>query len=255
MPVNHQEFDLSHPNDIKNYLSSLSLAGIIHCAAWTNVNLAEEQTNDCITVNAESTKVLADYCQEKNIPLMFISTDYVFDGTKNNPYSVDDETNPLNIYGLSKKIGEEYVSKIEKHYIVRTSWIFGKNKHDFVKMIIEQSKTNDSIGVSCNQIGSPTYSFDLVPLLYKIFTSGKYGTYHAHNEGYCSRADFAKEIVRLVGSKTKIVDVTTDNNKSSIKRPINARLETSKLSINGFPLLPPWQDALKRYLNSISEIE
>lgn len=253
-PVGHEDFNLSYPGLINEYLNSHSFSGIIHCAAWTNVNLAEENKEQCMVVNYESTRIIANYCAKVNIPLMFISTDYVFDGTNGKPWETDDEKHPLNVYGLSKSMAEDCVSSIKKHYIIRTSWVFGKNKRDFVKMIVEQSKSQKNINVSCNQIGSPTYATDLVPLLFDIFKSKRYGTYHAHNEGYCSRSAFANTILKIINSDATIIDTVTDNETEKIKRPLNAKLSTSKLTVEGFDLLPTWEDALARYLKIINLI-
>lgn len=224
---------------------------VIHCAAFTNVDLAEVDTHSAVDVNLYGTTMIACACNQINCKMIFISTDYVFDGTGDIPWKPDSVRNPLNVYGLTKVNAEEVVKSVEKFFIVRTSWLFGNNGKNFVRNIINYNLTHDTVRVVNDQIGSPTYSYDLARLLVDMAESDKYGVYHATNEGdYISWYDFTCEIFNQVGWRwDNVISVSTEEyGLNKAKRPLNSRLDKSKLTENGFEPLPNWKDALKRYL-------
>jgi len=248
----HSELDITSNQSVVDYFESNDFSAVIHCAAWTNVDLAETQEERCRDVNVKGTLYLTDACMRKDIPILFVSTDYVFDGSGNEPWKIDDETNPINAYGLSKRDGEEIVRLYRKHFIVRTSWVFGINGKNFIKTMMKLSKEKEKITVVDDQFGSPTYTRDLAPLLIDIMSSEKFGTYHAHNEGFCSWYDFAVKVMECIGSKTAVEPISSNEYPSGTKRPMNGRLDTSSLPDNGFGKLPKWEDAVERYLNQLS---
>ena len=232
---------------------------VIHCAAWTNVDGAEDPGNTSIVyaVNAGGTRNLAEACRELDCKMLYISTDYVFDGHGTSPWKPDcRDYAPLNEYGRSKLEGETAVVELlEKFFIVRIAWVFGLNGKNFVKTMLNLGKTHDTVRVVNDQIGTPTYTYDLARLLADMIETDKYGYYHATNEGsYISWADFAAEIFKQAKLNTKIVPVTTaEYGLSKAARPLNSRLDKSKLTEMGFTLLPDWQDALKRFLGEIEK--
>ena len=232
---------------------------VIHCAAWTNVDEAEDPGNTSMVyaINAGGTRNLAEACRELGCKMLYISTDYVFDGHGTNPWKPDCRNYaPLNEYGRSKLEGETAVEELlEKFFIVRIAWVFGLNGKNFVKTMLNLGKTHDTLRVVNDQIGTPTYTYDLARLLADMIETDKYGYYHATNEGgYISWADFAAEIFKQAKLNTKIVPVTTaEYGLSKAVRPLNSRLDKSKLTEMGFTLLPDWQDALKRYLEEIEK--
>lgn len=232
---------------------------VIHCAAWTAVDAAEEEANQAKvrSVNFVGTKNVAKVCAELDIPMMYISTDYVFDGMGEKPWEPDcKDFKPLNVYGNTKLMGERCVTaNMEKFFIVRIAWVFGKSGKNFIKTMLNVGKTHDTVKVVNDQIGTPTYTYDLARLLVDMIQTDKYGFYHATNEGgYISWYDFACEIFKQAGYSTKVVPVTTEEYGVSVaKRPFNSRLDKSKLVANGFEPLPTWQDALSRYLEEIKE--
>ncbi len=230
---------------------------VIHCAAWTAVDLAEDEDKKetVFAVNAKGTENIAMACKKANCKMMYISTDYVFDGQGETPWEADcKDYAPQNVYGMSKLEGEKAVAKIlEKYFIVRIAWVFGKNGNNFIKTMLNLSKKYDSLRVVCDQIGTPTYTLDLSRLLVDMCETEKYGYYHATNEGgYISWYDFACEIFRQAGVEMSVTPVTTaEYGVSKAARPFNSRLDKSKLSDKGFERLPDWQDALGRYLKEI----
>ncbi len=230
---------------------------LIHCAAWTAVDAAEDQEELVRAINAVGTANLAAACKEIGCKMMYISTDYVFDGQGDTPWQPDQKNyKPLNVYGQTKLEGELAVADaLEKYFIVRIAWVFGKNGKNFVKTMLALSEKYDSLRVVCDQIGTPTYTFDLARLLVDMIETDKYGYYHATNEGgYISWYDFACEIFRQAGKKTCVQAVTTaEYGLSKAARPFNSRLDKSKLVEAGFVPLPTWQDALARYLKEIEE--
>lgn len=244
--------DISDKLSVESYLLKHRPDGIIHCAAWTKVDDAEIDTESCRKVNVDGTRYITEYCKSKDIPLIYISTDYVFNGEGNDPWKIDDATDPINEYGLSKLDGENIVKTHSKHYIVRISWVFGSNGNNFIKTMLNLCKKTDVVRVVNDQFGSPTYTVDLAPLLWEIFESEKYGIYHAHNEGYCSWYDVAKEIFEIVKADTTLIPITSNDYPMRAKRPKNSRMDISSIVCNGFKLLPKWDDAIKRF---IAELE
>lgn len=246
--------DITDASAVKRVLEDVHPDAVIHCAAWTAVDMAEDDENvaKVRAVNAGGTQNIADICKELDCKMLYLSTDYVFDGQGTEPWQPDcKEYKPLNVYGQTKLEGELAVSgTLDKYFIVRIAWVFGKNGKNFVKTMLNIGKTHDTVRVVDDQIGTPTYTFDLARLLVDMTESDKYGYYHATNEGgYISWYDFTCEIYRQAGYTTKIVPVTTaEYGLSKAKRPFNSRLDKSKLITNGFKPLPDWKDALRRYL-------
>lgn len=242
----------------KRIVVGLKPDAIIHCAAWTAVDAAEDEENKekVYAINVTGTSNLVDAAVELNCKFLYISTDYVFDGQGEKPWLPDDKSYaPLCYYGQTKLEGEFEVNRLDKFFIVRIAWVFGLNGKNFVKTMINVGKSHDEVRVVNDQIGTPTYTYDLARLLVDMIESNKYGYYHATNEGgYISWYDFCKEIYKQAGLNTKIIPVTTEEyGLSKAKRPFNSRLEKSKLSENGFERLPEWKDALSRYLKEINE--
>jgi len=246
--------DITDASAVKRVLEDVHPDAVVHCAAWTTVDMAEDDENvaKVRAVNAGGTQNIADICKELDCKILYLSTDYVFDGQGTEPWQPDcKEYKPLNVYGQTKLEGELAVSgTLDKYFIVRIAWVFGKNGKNFVKTMLNVGKTHDTVRVVNDQIGTPTYTFDLACLLVDMIESDKYGYYHATNEGgYISWYDFTCEIYRQAGYTTKVVPVTTaEYGLSKAKRPFNSRLDKSKLIANGFKPLPDWKDALRRYL-------
>lgn len=244
---------------VKAVLYAIRPDAVIHCAAWTNVDGAEDPDNisKVYAINAGGTQNLAEACRELDCKMLYISTDYVFDGHGTDPWEPDcRDFAPLNEYGRSKLEGETAVAGLlEKYYIVRIAWVFGLNGKNFVKTMLNLGKTHDTLRVVNDQIGTPTYTYDLARLLVDMIETEKYGYYHATNEGgYISWADFAVEIFKQAKMNTKVIPVTTaEYGLSKAARPLNSRLNKSKLTEMDFALLPEWQDALKRYLGEIEK--
>lgn len=230
---------------------------VMHCAAWTAVDAAEDDDKKDIVfkVNATGTENIADACKMNDSVMLYLSTDYVFDGQGEKPWDPDcADYAPLSVYGLSKLRGEEAVrERLKKYFIVRIAWVFGLNGKNFIRTMLKLSETRDELNVVCDQIGTPTYTYDLARLLVDMILTDKFGTYHATNEGgYISWADFAEAIMKEAGRSTKINRVTTEEyGVSKAARPFNSRLDKSKLTANGFTPLPDWRDALKRYLKEM----
>ena len=245
----HEKLDLTDQVKIIEYFERHTVDAVVHCAAYTAVDKAQEETKKCNDVNVSATRGLAKQCARLDIPLLYVSTDYVFPGTGDKPYEVGDRKGPLQEYGVSKLAGEEMVRSLcKKYFIVRISWVFGKNGKNFVKTILKLTERKEKISVVNDQIGSPTYTKDLAPLLCDMIESDKYGVYHATNEGFCSFYDFAQEIVKQSGKSLVIRPTTTAAYNAPAPRPLNSRLSKKSLDEAGFRRLPPWQDALSRYL-------
>lgn len=244
----HSEMDVCDRESVMSYICSGKPDAVVHCAAWTAVDLAEDEPDRCRKVNAEGTSNIVEACRSLDIPMMYISTDYVFNGTGTEPWKTDDPTDPVNVYGSSKRDGELFVRTLPKHYIIRISWVFGINGRNFVKTMMNLSEKMESLNVVDDQIGSPTYTWDLAHLISDMVFSERYGTYHAHNEGECSWYQFAKEIFRRIGSDIIVNPVTSEEYPAKAPRPRNSRLDTSSLTDNGFALLPDWKDAIGRYI-------
>ncbi len=255
--VDIAEMDITDKNSVDAVISRVQPQAVIHCAAWTAVDAAEDEENipKVRAVNATGTQYIADACKKIDAKMMYISTDYVFDGQGTSPWQPDcKDYKPLNIYGQTKLEGELAVANtLDKYFIVRIAWVFGVNGKNFIKTMLNVGKTHDTVRVVNDQIGTPTYTYDLARLLVDMIETDKYGYYHATNEGgYISWYDFTKEIYRQAGYTTKIIPVTTaEYGLSKAARPFNSRLDKSKLVANGFKPLPTWQDALARYLKEI----
>lgn len=250
--VNSKDFPLTDFAVMQQYLLDYKPDAVIHCAAYTAVDKAEEEAAACEAVNAIGTRNLAKLCHEIDAKLLYISTDYVFAGDGDKFYEPQDEKKPQNVYGLSKLKGEQAVAaELEKYFIVRISWVFGINGKNFIRTMLNLSKTHTELNVVNDQIGSPTYTSDLAVLLADIIQSDKYGIYHATNEGTCSWADFAREIFKQARKAVKVNDVPATAYPTKAKRPYNSRLSKACLDKAGFKRLPAWQDAVKRYLQEL----
>lgn len=243
------ETDITDKNAVEEFVEKADAEAVIHCAAFTNVDLAETEKETCRKINVDGTRNLALACQKHGMKMLYISTDYVFSGEGNEESETDSPKLPCNYYGVSKLGGENAVTEIcDKYFIVRISWVFGENGKNFVKTMLRLSKERDALTVVNDQIGSPTYTKDLAILLCEMIATDKYGVYHATNEGFCSWAEFASKIMELSGAATKIIPVSSEEYKTVAVRPKNSRLSKSALDENGFERLPHWEDALKRYL-------
>lgn len=253
------QMDITNAAQVREVISAVHPDAVIHCAAWTAVDAAEDADKQAKVqaINVQGTANIAAVCRELDCKMMYISTDYVFNGQGETPWDPDcKDYQPLNVYGQSKLGGELAVSgALEKYFIVRIAWVFGLNGSNFIKTMLKLSETHDTLRVVCDQIGTPTYTYDLARLLVDMIESEKYGYYHATNEGgYISWYDFACEIFRQAGRATKVQPVTTaEYGVSKAARPFNSRLDKSKLAANGFTPLPDWKDALARYLKEIAE--
>ena len=255
----YEQLDITNAESVQAVLRRVQPDAVIHCAAWTAVDLAEDEDKQELVraINADGTRNIARVCKELNCKMVYISTDYVFDGQGETPWTADcKDYKPLNVYGQTKLEGELAVSEmLEKYFIVRIAWVFGLNGKNFIKTMLNIGKKFDTLRVVHDQIGTPTYTLDLSRLLVDMIETEKYGYYHATNEGgYISWYDFACEIFRQAGYSTKVQPVTTaEYGLSKAARPFNGRLDKTKLAENGFTLLPTWQDALRRYLKEIEE--
>ncbi|QAT50104.1 dTDP-4-dehydrorhamnose reductase [Caproiciproducens sp. NJN-50] len=253
--VDIDDFDITDSSAVLSFLESGRPDAVIHCSAYTAVDRAEENEKLCRAVNVDGTCNIAAACKKIGAKMVFLSTDYVFEGTGTQAHEVDDKKAPPNVYGRSKLEGEDAVRKIlARHFIVRTSWVFGKNGNNFVKTMLRLGKQGGEINVVNDQVGSPTYTADLAPLLRDMIDTEKFGTYHATNQGYCSWADFAMEIFRQAGYPTKVNFVPSSLYPTKAKRPLNSRLSKKSIEKAGFHLLPAWQNALARYLKEIKEL-
>lgn len=250
--VDVEEMDITDPAQTETVIREAAPDAVIHCAAYTAVDAAEDNEELCREVNARGTENVARICGEMNIKMMYISTDYVFDGKGTRPWEPDDPRDPLNVYGQTKYEGELAVEKyVKKFFTVRIAWVFGVNGKNFIKTMLNLGKTHDKLTVVNDQTGSPTYTYDLARLLADMIQTDKYGRYHATNEGICTWYEFACEIFRQAGIDVEVAPVASDEYPSKAKRPENSRMSKKKLKENGFELLPSWQDALKRYLKEI----
>ena len=249
--------DITDKAAVEKTLTEIHPDVVVHCAAWTAVDMAEDDDKvaKVRAVNAGGTENIALVCKKLNCKMVYISTDYVFDGQGETPWDPDcKDYKPMNVYGQTKLEGELAVSgNLDKYFIVRIAWVFGVNGKNFIKTMLNVGKTHDTVRVVKDQIGTPTYTYDLARLLVDMIETDKYGYYHATNEGgYISWYDFTCEIYRQAGYDTKVIPVTTEEyGLSKAARPFNSRLDKSKLVKNGFTPLPTWQDALSRYLKEI----
>ena len=246
-----KEIDLSTEDGAKNFILKNKPEIVIHCAAYTAVDKAESEAEMAITVNGLGARRVAEACREIDAKMLFVSTDYVFGGDGKTPYETADEKNPVNTYGRSKLLGEDAVSMIlKKYFIVRTSWLFGSHGKNFVKTMLNLADKNKKLRVVNDQIGSPTYTADLAPLLVDMIQTDKFGVYHATNEGFCSWADFAKEIFKQANKKVEVEPIATADYPTPAKRPFNSRLSKKSLDDAGFKRLPSWESAVERYLKA-----
>lgn len=249
--------DITDAGAVHDTLMKIHPDVIVHCAAWTAVDMAEDDDKvaKVRAVNAGGTQNIADAAKELDAKMVYISTDYVFNGQGTDPWQPDcKDYQPLNVYGKTKLEGELAVANtLQKYFIVRIAWVFGKNGKNFIKTMLRVGKTHDEVRVVNDQIGTPTYTYDLARLLVDMIVTDKYGYYHATNEGgYISWADFAREIYKDAGFQTKVIPVTTEEyGLSKAARPFNSRLDKSKLAANGFQPLPDWRDAVKRYIDEL----
>ena len=255
--MDYVQMDITNSQEVTETIKKVNPDVVVHCAAWTAVDFAEESENKekVMAINVGGTENIAKVCKELDCKMVYISTDYVFDGYGTRPWEEDcKDYAPLNVYGESKLMGEKVVSlNLEKYFIVRIAWVFGVNGNNFIKTMLNVGKKFDTLKVVNDQIGTPTYTYDLSRLLVDMIETDKYGYYHATNEGgYISWYDFACEIFKQAGYNTKVNPVTTEEyGVSKARRPFNSRLNKTKLVENGFTPLPEWKDALSRYLKEI----
>lgn len=253
--VDIEEMDITEATQVRKVIVVAKVDAVIHCSAYTAVDQAEDDIATCNKVNAEGTRNIAIVCRELDIKMMYFSTDYVFDGQGEKPWRPTDQPAPLNVYGQSKYLGEEAIRDlVDKHFILRISWVFGINGSNFVKTMIKLGQEREELNVVCDQFGSPTYTYDLAKLVVTMIQSDRYGTYHVSNEGETSWYEFACEIFKLAKIEIKVNPVTSAEFVTKAKRPYNSRMDKSLLDENGFYRLPQWQDALSRYLVEIDNL-
>jgi len=250
-PLPHEKIDITSVESIHDAFKELTPDVIINCAAYTDVDKAEEEFEEAFRVNHVGTKNLADFASKRDIPLCHLSTDYIFDGRKESPYVEDDRPNPLSAYGKSKLAGEEEVTKIEKHYIVRSAWLYGKNGRNFIKTILKASRERDELRVVNDQIGSPTYTFDLGERILEIIDKGTYGTYHATNSQSTSWYELSKLALFIKGIQTPIQPISSTEFPSKVAHPAYSVLSNARAEALGLPPMPDWPDALKRFLDTL----
>ena len=255
--VDIDEMDITDAAAVERVLTETQPEAVIHCSAFTAVDRAEDETELCRRVNVEGTENIAKICKKLDCRMLYLSTDYIFSGDGERPWEPDDEASPLNAYGQSKYDGELALKKyVEKYFIVRISWVFGINGNNFIKTMLRLGRENGAVKVVDDQIGSPTYTYDLSRLLVDMIESDRYGAYHATNEGICSWYEFAKEIFRAAGmNDVSVTPVKSGEFPVKAKRPKNSRMSKEKLVANGFALLPAWQDAVVRYMKELEVFE
>lgn len=252
--VDIDEMDITDAASVDKVIKEAAPDAVIHCAAYTAVDAAEDNEELCRKVNADGPRNIAKVCKELDIKMIQISTDYVFSGQGERPWEPDDACDPQSVYGQTKYEGEQAVQEIlDKYFIVRIAWVFGINGKNFVKTMLNLAKTRDTLTVVNDQFGSPTYTYDLAKLLVDMVLTDKYGIYHATNEGICSWHEFACAIFEEAGLQMTVLPVSSAEYAAKAKRPYNSRMSKDKLEENGFDRLPTWQDALKRYIRVLSE--
>lgn len=253
--IDINDLDLTDEIAVRKYLTKLRPDVILHNAAWTAVDLAEQHENEVKRINVDAVKYIAEVAEEIGSKLVFISTDYVFPGKGEQFYEVDDKTGPSNVYGKSKLEGEKAAKYCKKTFIIRISWAFGLNGNNFVKTMLKLAENHNELSIVNDQIGSPTYTYDLSKLICDMIETDKYGIYHATNEGICSWADFAEEIFKISKLNVKVNRITTaeflKNKPVQALRPLNSKLSKKSLDDAGFNRLPSWKDALKRFLKEL----
>ena len=259
LAIDKDEMDITNREEVMKVVGEFKPDVIFHCAAWTAVDKAEEAKDLCHAVNVTGTKNLTDASIENDAKIVYLSTDYVFDGKKalDDMYDVNDEKNPMSIYGLTKYLGEEEIKRNPRHFITRISWVFGINGNNFIKTMLKLSENHSELNVVNDQIGSPTYTVDLAHLLVNMAKTNKYGTYHANNEGFVSWADFAKYIFEINNKDVKVNPVSTEeylkiSGTKQAYRPRNSKLSKESLDEAGFDRLPTWEDATRRYCEELT---
>ena len=246
--------DITDEKKVHQVIEDDNFDAVVHCAAWTAVDKAEEEYlyDKVYAINALGTKYITDACKKVDIPIMYFSTDYVFNGQGDRPWEEYDKRDPLNVYGLTKAKGEEFTEDYKKHFILRIAWVFGKNGNNFIKTMLRLGKERDTVSVVNDQIGLPTYTYDLARLVVDMIQTDKYGIYHSTNSGeFISWYDFAKEIFKQSGLNVNVIPVSSDEFNAKAKRPSNSRMNQTELDKNGLIRLPNWKDALSRYLKEI----
>lgn len=254
--VGREEMDITDAATVERVITEAKVQAVIHCAAYNAVDKAEEDVENCRKGNTDGARNIATVCKKLDLKMLYVSTDYVFDGSGIRAWTPEDVPNPLGVYGKSKYDAEQAVQGLlSKFFIVRISWAFGINGNNFVKTMLRLSESRDCLAVVNDQIGSPTFTEDLAVLLVDMIQTEKYGIYHATNEGECSWYEFAREIFRMAGKMMTIKPVTTAEYGAKAPRPLNSRLSKDKLVENGFKRLPHWQSALERYLTQLGEMK
>lgn len=247
--VTRKDFDIIDFVATEKFIADYMPDIVIHCAAYTAVDKAEDEQGLCYLVNASATENIAEICKKINAKMLYISTDYVFDGTKDGFYEVDDKPNPINVYGKTKLLGEQAVQRIlDKYFIVRISWVFGEHGNNFVKTMLRLGKDHKEINVVADQYGSPTYTADLALLLIEMIQTEKYGIYHATNEGVCTWAEFAEEIFKITDMDVNVRCISTSEYPTMAKRPLNSKMSKNSLQLNGFNPLKNWQNSLRKFI-------
>ena len=251
--VDKDELDITDEVAVRNFIKNYKPDIVMHNAAWTAVDKAEEMQEAVYKVNALGPKYIAEACKEINATMLYISTDYVFDGKGNKPFEINSPKSGLSVYGKTKSQGEDFVSSIlDKYFIIRISWVFGINGNNFIKTMLKLANTHKELNIVCDQIGSPTYTYDLSKLMCDMMETNKYGVYHATNEGYCSWAEFAEYIFKVAHKDVKVNYVTTTEyrklNPNQATRPLNSRMSKQSLINANFKLLPKWEDATNRFI-------
>lgn len=252
--IDIQDLDLTDREATRAYLLEYAPDVVMHCAAFTAVDRAEAEPETCKRINADATRTIAEACRELDAVMVYISTDYVFDGEGDSPYETDAPKGPGSVYGFTKAEGEDAVTEtLQKFFLVRISWVFGVNGKNFVRTMLRLGAEKESLNVVDDQIGSPTYTDDLSRLLCDMIETDRYGVYHATNEGFCSWAEFARAIMQKAGLPCQINPIKTSEYPSAASRPLNSRLSKRSLDEAGFRRLPPWEDALERFLTQIDQ--
>lgn len=253
--VDIEEMDITDADSVSKVITQANPDAVIHCAAYTAVDAAEDNEAVCRKVNTDGTQNIANVCKELDIKMIYISTDYVFDGEGTKPWEPEDERNPVSVYGQTKYEGELAVQNtLDKYFIVRIAWVFGINGKNFVKTMLKLAETRDTLTVVNDQFGSPTYTYDLAKLLVDMIQTEKYGVYHATNEGICTWHEFACAIFKTAGIEMNVLPVSSAEYAAKAKRPSNSRMSKEKLVENGFEKLPSWQDALERYIAELQKL-
>jgi dTDP-4-dehydrorhamnose reductase len=256
--IDREELDITDEKAVHKFINDFKPDVIMHNAAWTAVDKAEQMPEAVYAVNALGPKYIAEACKEVNAAMFYISTDYVFDGKGDEPFEVNDPKNGLSVYGKTKAQGEDFVTAaLKKFFIIRISWVFGLNGHNFIKTMLKLAETHKDLNVVSDQIGSPTYTYDLSKLMCDMMVTDKYGIYQATNEGFCSWSDFAEEIFKDAGEDVTVHPVTTEEYRKMVPnqadRPLNSRMSKLSLDQAGFNRMPSWQDATRRYIGELKK--